>query len=91
MTLDEWETIKTDYLENSQEFVFYFDDNDDNLVINLCWSLDDELPYEVNVCLRKCRFFKKTLLREKYATQMDLLNNFKYKGKTLDELYDKLD
>ena len=92
MTALEWQKIKTDYIENSQEFAF---DYGDNMVINLCWSLDDELPYGINVCTRQRRWLLPdrliTIRSEKYPSKCELLKSFKIDGRTLDELFDMLE
>ena len=92
MTLHEWKEIKNDYLSNSQEFIF---DYGENKRIYLCWSGNEELPYCVNVCVRKRRHILPdkwaTIHTEEYTSQTELLGSFRIDGKTLDEVFDQLD
>ena len=92
MTKKEWEEIRRDYIDYSQEYRFMYHGN---IEINLCWSDDDSLPYHVNarILLKKIFFFKKwkEITSQNYATQCDLLQHFKIDGKTLDEIYEQLD
>ena len=92
MTKEEWEEIKSTYINYSWEFRFAYQNR---IEINLCWSEDDNFPYHASARLlvKKVLFFKKwkILVEGNYATQHDLLNSFRIDGKTLDEIYEQLD
>ena len=53
MTKEEWDKNISDYLTQSQEYMFRYGKD---IIINLCWSGEENLPYQINVCVRKKDF-----------------------------------
>ena len=93
MTKEEWDEIRSNYIEYSWEDAFFIGKE---TRIDLCWSLDPSLPYAVNVSVRRKRkivpLHKWVLIdSQKYISQEELLNNFTFDGKKLDELYEEFD